>query len=155
MKKDDLQRVVEIMGEGVEDGASTFRRICPDAAAWDAEHFESCRIVAEVDGKVEGFCALCPFSKREEYHGVGEVSIYIARACRRHKLGERLLSALVAESEQRGFWSLEANIFSTNAPSVRLHEKLGFRLVGTRERLARDRFGEWRDVLIFERRIKE
>jgi phosphinothricin acetyltransferase len=34
---------------------------------------------------------------------------------------------------------------------VRLHERAGFRVVGRRERLGRMR-GEWRDVLLLERR---
>jgi len=35
---------------------------------------------------------------------------------------------------------------------VALHEKLGFRVVGRRERLGRMAGGEWRDVLLLERR---
>lgn len=46
--------------------------------------------------------------------------------------------------------------FETEAPpwerwDVRLHEKLGFRKMGTRERIARHH-GDWRDTVILERR---
>jgi phosphinothricin acetyltransferase len=42
-------------------------------------------------------------------------------------------------------------VFPENAAAVRLYEKLGFRVVGTRERMGRHR-GRWRDVLLMERR---
>jgi phosphinothricin acetyltransferase len=34
---------------------------------------------------------------------------------------------------------------------MRLYQKLGFRVVGTRERIGRHR-GTWRDILLLERR---
>ena len=42
-------------------------------------------------------------------------------------------------------------MFPENAGSVGLHERLGFRVVGRRERLGK-LDGAWRDVLLLERR---
>ena len=44
-----------------------------------------------------------------------------------------------------------AGIFPENVPSIRLHERAGFRVVGRRERLGK-LDGVWRDVLLLERR---
>ena len=66
-------------------------------------------------------------------------------------MGGALLAALVAASERAGLWTLQAGIFPENEASVRLHERTGFRRVGTRERLGR-LGGRWRDVLLLERR---
>jgi phosphinothricin acetyltransferase len=39
-----------------------------------------------------------------------------------------------------------------NAASIRLHESCGFRMVGYRERIGRDRFGNWRNTVLMEKR---
>jgi phosphinothricin acetyltransferase len=58
---------------------------------------------------------------------------------------------LIAESEQHGIWTLQAGVFPENEASVALHRRHGFREVGRRERVGK-LHGEWRDVLLFERR---
>ena len=85
------------------------------------------------------------------YAGVAEVSLYVASAARGRGIGLRLLSRLVAESEEAGIWTLQAGVFPENEPSIRLHERCGFRIVGRRERLGQLE-GTWRDVLLMERR---
>ena len=40
-----------------------------------------------------------------------------------------------------------------NAPSIRLHEACGFRVLGVRERIGRH-LGRWRDVVFLERRSR-
>jgi len=57
----------------------------------------------------------------------------------------------VEASEREGIWTLQAGIFPENIPSVELHKRHGFRIVGTRERLC-SMDGRWRDVLLMERR---
>ena len=42
-----------------------------------------------------------------------------------------------------------------NEASRRLHAKCGFRLVGRRERIARDCHGRWLDTFLMEHRCKE
>jgi phosphinothricin acetyltransferase len=66
-------------------------------------------------------------------------------------VGRALLEELIARSEAAGIWTLVAGIFPENKASVRLHLGCGFRLVGVRERLG-ELNGEWRDVLLLERR---
>lgn len=62
-------------------------------------------------------------------------------------------SALIAESERSGIWTLQGGVFPENAASIALQKASGFREVGQRERLGR-MHGVWRDVLLFERRSK-
>jgi hypothetical protein len=82
---------------------------------------------------------------------VAEVSIYIAEDARGHGVGHRLLGALVEASEQNGIWTLQAGIFPENAISIHLHQQIGFRIVGRRERLG-SMDGIWRDIVLMERR---
>ncbi len=153
MEKDDWSAVVEIFYQGIQTNNATFSTSCPSYEEWDAEHIEECRLVAEFDGDVVGWTALSPYSSRECYKGVASLSIYIDMNHRGKGVGELLLKALIKESEEAGYWTLQSSIFQTNAASLRLHEKCGFRVIGYRERIAKDRFGVWRNTVMMERRI--
>jgi phosphinothricin acetyltransferase len=109
-------------------------------------------IAREPGGELVGWAALSPVSGREVYRGVGAVSIYVAPARSGRGVGRVLLAELIAASERHGMWTLEAGIFPENLPSIALHERCGFQLVGVRRRVGRMRDGRWRDVLLYERR---
>ncbi len=142
-----------IFAQGIATGDATFETTVPSWQDWEARHLSSCRLVAIREGEVLGWAALSPVSVRQVYRGVSEVSVYIADNARGQKIGTALLEALVAESERNGIWTLQAGIFSENVASIRLHEKLGFRIVGTRERIG-CLHGRWRDTVLMERRSK-
>ena len=138
-----------IFGEGIATGQATFETETPSWEHWDGVH--SSGLVAEEDGGVVGWAALAPYSERAVYAGVAEESIYIAERARGRGVGRTLLEELVRRSEQAGIWTLEAGVFPENRASVALHLGCGFRIVGVRERIGRLN-GEWRDVLLLERR---
>lgn len=141
-----------IYEQGIATGQATFTTEAPSWEEWDRSHLAHSRLVAVADaGLVVGWAALTPVSSRCVYAGVAEVSIYIAAEARGRGVGRQLLAALVAESEAHGLWTLQAGIFSENQASVRLHEALGFRVVGWRERIG-CLAGIWRDTLLLERR---
>jgi phosphinothricin acetyltransferase len=92
-----------------------------------------------------------PVSSRPVYAGVVEHSVYVDPAAHGRGVGTALLAALVASTEQAGIWTIQSGIFRENTASLRVHQRAGFRVVGTRERLGRHH-GTWRDVLLIERR---
>jgi L-amino acid N-acyltransferase YncA len=147
----DWPEVARIYEEGIRTGDATFETEVPLWDAWDASHLAQHRLVVTLDGGVVGWAALSPVSDRRCYAGVAEHSIYIAERVRGLGFGRQLLAALIASSEQGGFWTLQSGIFPENAASLALHVALGFRVVGVRERLGR-LHGGWRDVLLLERR---
>lgn len=149
----DWLRVREIYVQGIATGHATFETTAPDWEQWNADHVPSCRLaaVARADQRLLGWAALSPVSERCVYGGVGEVSVYVADEARGQGVGTVLLQALVSASEEAGFWTLQAGIFPENVGSVRIHERCGFRVVGTRERVGK-LAGVWRDVLLMERR---
>ena len=150
----DWAVVSEIYRQGIESGNATFETEVPDWESWDASRSPECRLVAEAGGEVIGFAALSPVSGRCVYGGVREAMIYIAAAARGRRVGGRLLRRLVAESEAHGIWTLQAGIFPENKTSIRIFEKVGFRILGTHERLGRFHDGRWRDVVLMERRSR-
>ena len=152
MSPEDWPAVAEICVQGIESGHATFEREAPSWEAWDAGGLPTCRLIAEREGVVLGFACLSPTSKRAVYAGVCEVMVYVADGARGQGVGGRLIAALVTASEEEGIWTLEASIFPENLASVRAHRRVGFRVVGTRERVGRFFDGRWRDTVILERR---
>jgi phosphinothricin acetyltransferase len=137
--------------EGIATGMATFETDAPDWGDWDHGHLACGRMVAMRNGEVIGWAALSPVSRRWVYRGVAEVSIYIAERARGRGVGKALMSALVAQSERDEIWTLQAGILPENTASIALHKHAGFRIAGTRERIAFNN-GRWRDTVLMERR---
>ena len=152
MRSADAEAVLRIFGEGIATGVATFDRIIPAWADWDAAHRPDCRFVARIQDAVVGWTALSAYSAREVYAGVAWESVYVAAAARGQGIGAALLTRLLPASERAGIWTLLAGIQIENAASLRLHERMGFRRIGTQQRVGRDSAGQWRDVVLMERR---
>ena len=148
--------VEAIYREGIATGHATFEPEPPSWSSFDAAKLPNQRLVAVEEGTVLGWAAASPVSSREVYRGVAEHSVYVATAARGRGIGRALLAALIESSEAAGIWTLQSGIFPENLGSLALHETLGFRVVGRRERLALMSYGPmagvWRDVLLVERR---
>jgi phosphinothricin acetyltransferase len=153
LKKDDWPSVAEIYKQGIITGNATFEKDIPTWDAWDSAHLKMCRIVATVGEEIVGWAALTKVSGRCIYAGVAEVSVYVASLFKGQKVGPKLLESLISESEQKGFWTLQAGIFPENIASLKLHKNLGFRKVGFREKIGKMN-GRWRDTILLERRSK-
>ncbi len=147
---DDVKRIYE---EGIRTRNATFETRSPSWEEWDKKHHDSLRFVSVEDGKVTGWAALIPTSTREVYSGVMEVSIYIAEGHRGKGAGKALFDVLISESENNNIWSLLSVLFPENTASIKLHEKVGFRIIGVREKMGK-MDGVWRDNIMMERRSK-
>lgn len=154
MTAGDWTSVAEIYKQGVETGNATFQQSIPDWNEWDKGHLKSCRLVAIINDKIIGWAALSPVSSRHVYRGVAEVSIYVDNKLKGQKIGTKLLERLIEESEKDNFWTLQAGIFPENKVSLKMHETLGFRIVGYRERIGK-MDNTWRDTVLMERRSKK
>lgn len=151
MKPTDWLAVAEIYKQGIDTGMATFEKLVPQWNQWDENHIESCRLVAKYDNKIVGWAALSAVSSRCVYGGVAEVSVYVSSKARGRKIGEGLLRKLIEESEAHGYWTLQSGVFPENAASIRLHDKMGFRKIGYRERIGQ-LHGVWKDNILMEKR---
>ncbi|UNT53575.1 GNAT family N-acetyltransferase [Lysinibacillus capsici] len=151
MEKKDLQEVLKIYKEGIETGMATFETIVPSEQVWNERHHATLRFVAEECNKVVGWISISPVSTRSVYSGVGEVSVYISSNHKGKGIASKLFKVLIEESEKAGFWTLQSSIFAINTSSIRLHKKMGFRIVGTREKIAQLQ-GKWHDNVLMEKR---
>ncbi len=148
------EAVARIYGEGIASGNATFETEVPGWESWDRAHLPELRLVALARGEPTGWAALSPVSGRCVYAGVVESSVYVAAQARGQGVGRELMEELIRRAEAAGIWTIQTGIFPENEASLALHERVGFRVVGTRERLGAHH-GVWRDVLFLERRSAE
>jgi phosphinothricin acetyltransferase len=153
MAPGDGGEVLAIYQAGLDGGQASFETRVPEWADFDAARLPGHRHVAAdlVTGQVLGWVAVSAVSSRRVYAGVVEHSVYIDPAHHGRGIGSALLAALIASTEAAGIWTIQSAIFPENEASFRLHQKAGFRVVGTRERVARHH-GRWRDTILIERR---
>lgn len=155
----DWSEVERIYVEGIATGNATFESEPPSWEQFDASKLQVGRLVAVDEGGVAGWAAVSPVSLREVYRGVVEHSVYVADRARGHGLGRLLLDELINACDNAGIWTIQSSIFRENTASIRLHEQVGFRVVGHRERIALMTYGpwagQWRDTILIERRREQ
>jgi L-amino acid N-acyltransferase YncA/2-polyprenyl-3-methyl-5-hydroxy-6-metoxy-1,4-benzoquinol methylase len=153
MRAADASAVLAIYQAGLDGRQASFETTAPTWEAFDAAKLPLHRHVAAdtATGRVLGWVAASAVSSRCVYAGVIEHSVYVDPARRRSGIGAALLAALTESAEAAGIWTIQSGVFPENTASLRLHERAGFRLVGTRERIG-CHYGRWRDVAVIERR---
>jgi phosphinothricin acetyltransferase len=151
MTAEDWPRVANIYLAGIATKNATFEQQAPDWQTWSNSHRPDCRLIALLGEQIVGWAALSNVSSRCIYSGVAEVSVYVDPEFQGRGIGDRLMKALIAESESNGLWTLQAGIFPENGKSIQLHLRNGFRIIGTRERIGK-MDGVWRDTVLLERR---
>jgi L-amino acid N-acyltransferase YncA len=150
----DAGAVLRIYQAGMDSGLASYETLAPSWPDFDAGRLPGHRFVAEADGAVAGWVAVSRVSTRPVYAGIVEHSVYVDPACRRQGVGLRLLEAVIESTEAAWIWTIQSGVFPDNTASLRLHKKAGFRVIGVRHHPGRDQRpgGQWRDVVLIERR---
>ena len=154
----DLPVITAIYANAVATGTATFEIEPPDLAEMK-RRFERLvtggfpYLVAVQDQTVVGYSYAGPYHQRPAYRFTVEDTIYLAPSTHRQGVGTALLQQLIAQSEARGFRQMIAVVGnSENIASLRLHERAGFKLVGTTENVG-FKFGRWLDAVIMQRAL--
>ncbi|MYR41580.1 GNAT family N-acetyltransferase [Streptomyces sp. SID5910] len=152
MATEHAGQVLTIYQLGIDEGNATFETTAPSWETFDTTKLPEHRYVAlDATGRVLGWVAAVPVSDRCAYAGVIEHSVYVHPDARGHGIGTALLRELIRSTEATGIWTIQSGIFPENTASLAVHQKAGFRTVGTRERIGQHH-GVWRDVVLIERR---
>lgn len=101
--------------------------------------------MAELEGRVSGFGALSPYSARPGYRHTVEDSLYVAPDLHGRGIGRALLADLLDRATAAGHHAVIAVIAADQAPSIALHERLGFQHAGLLREVGW-KFGRWLDV---------
>lgn len=152
----DLDAITTIYTDAVKHGAASYE-LEPPTRTEMAARFSALRkdgypyIVAEQDGAVIGYAYAGPFRTRPAYRFIVENSIYVAPEAKGQGVGRLLLERLIAEAEALGFRQMVAVIGdgSAQSPSVKLHERLGFRHSGVLEGSGY-KHGRWLDTVFMQ-----
>ncbi len=136
----DLPAIAGIMNHYRQHTSHIWDRtaVSPEKAkAWLAGHQQPpyTAIVAELAGQVVGYASLSQFRPYSGYDVTAENSIYLAPDWEGRGVGAALMTELLQRARKNGLKAVTAWIDSNNSPSVRFHEKFGFRHAGTMERV--------------------
>lgn len=145
----DVAFITEIYNEAIRNSTATFdtgEKSLEDRLHWFRSHDEKHPvIVAEKGGVVAGWASLSRWSDRCAYDSTAETSLYVHVDFRKQGIGKQLMEVLVLQGRNLGLHTLIARITHGNEQSIYLHERLGFRLVGTLKEVG-VKFGSYQDV---------
>ncbi|HUG14925.1 MAG TPA: GNAT family N-acetyltransferase [Thermomicrobiales bacterium] len=93
------------------------------------------RLVAEVDGHVVGDAGLELHQRRRRH--VGSIGMAVLEAFRSKGVGSTLLAALLDLADNwHALYRVELDVYTDNAPAIRLYEKFGFEIEGLHQAYA-------------------
>ena len=145
----DAEPVRSILNNAIEHSTAmwTTRPLSPaDGQAWLADNQErSSAYVAEAGGQVVGFANWAPWRPKDGYRHTVEDSVYLLDGHQGRGLGTELLATIIEAARRSGAHVMMASIDATNTPSVMLHQRLGFEVVGTAREVG-TKFGRWLDL---------
>lgn len=152
----DMPHIQRIYAHHVLHGSASFEEVPPSTEELMARRAEVLGrglpyLVADYEGAVVGYSYAAPYRARPAYRYTVENSVYVAEGLHRHGVGRALLSALIARCEEGPWRQMIAVIGdSGNAPSIGLHERMGFRHIGTMRNVGW-KFNRWTDSVLMQR----
>lgn len=102
-------------------------------------------LVAIRDSLLVGYAYASQHKARAAYRWAVDVTVYIGESERRTGVGHTLYETLLPILARQGYRSAYAGISQPNPGSVALHERLGFRHIGTYPNVGY-KLGQWHDV---------
>jgi L-amino acid N-acyltransferase YncA len=117
-----------------------------DGREWLADNLaRRSAYVAEASGQVIGFANWAPWRPKDGYRHTVEDSVYLTDGLQGQGIGRELLRTLITAASEAGAHVMMASIEASNAPSVALHQRFGFEVVGTACEVG-TKFGRWLDL---------
>jgi phosphinothricin acetyltransferase len=109
-------------------------------------------IVFEESGRVVGYAYATRWKERSAYRNSAETTVYVHKDSVGRGIGKQLYHQLIELCKQTNLHYLIGGITMPNDASVKLHESLGFKYVGTFKEVGY-KFEKWLDVGYWGRRM--
>ena len=109
-------------------------------------------LVWEENGQILGYAYASPPYTRAAYAWCAEPSIYLKPEAQGKGIGRKLYAALEAILREQGYQVLYALITAENAPSLRFHEKMGYRFCMKLDNCG-FKFNRWVGLIWMEKRL--
>ena len=159
--KEDAPAIAEVYADAVLYGTATYE-LTPPTVAEMAARIEATLsqgypylLAEDGDGALLGYAYANAFRTRPAYRWSVEDSVYIAPSAKGQGVGTALLIRLIEVATESGFRQMIAVIGgSDHAPSIRLHERAGFRKIGIFEKSG-FKFGRWIDTVFMQLQLGE
>jgi phosphinothricin acetyltransferase len=101
------------------------------------------------EGALMGFASYGTFRPWPAYKYTVEHSLYVAKPYRRQGVGTLLLRSTIERATSQDYHVLVGGIDATNAASIALHERFGFKHVATMRQVG-FKFGRWLDLCFYQ-----
>ena len=156
----DMDAVQAIYADHVLHGLATFEEVPPSTDELLARRAGVLQLglpflVAELEGRVVGYCYATSYRPRPAYRYTIEDSVYVAAGLGGRGIGTGLLEALIARCENGPWRQMLAVIGNSgNAGSIALHRRLGFQPIGTLQGVG-FKLGRWVDTVLMQRALGE
>ena len=160
---EDAEQLLEIYTPFVISEDSSLSNVSFELAAPDVEEFRQ-RIqdiskqfpylVGEVNGQILGYVYCHPYRERLAYQWAVEVTIYLAPAGQGKGLGRLLYETMEKLLCLQGVTMAYSCITVGNDHSIKMHEALGYRLIGTFTKSGYKN-GQWLDTVWLEKALQE
>jgi phosphinothricin acetyltransferase len=157
-RREDLPAVLAIYNEAVLTTTASYDyepRSLEHRQAWFDDHVAAglpVLVAVDAAGQVLGWGSLSRFHDRKGFRFTVENSLYVSPKFQKLGIGGRLLAALLAAAQEARLIAVIAAVDSTNAASIRLHEKHGFEKVGHFKKVGY-KFDRWLDVVYLEKMV--
>ena len=159
---EDAEQLLEIYTPFVISEDSSLSNVSFELAAPDVEEFRQ-RIqdiskqfpylVGEVNGQILGYVYCHPYRERLAYQWAVEVTIYLAPAGQGKGLGRLLYETMEKLLCLQGVTMAYSCITVGNDHSIKMHEALGYRLIGTFTNSGYKN-GQWLDTVGLEKQLQ-
>ncbi|MGW2718359.1 N-acetyltransferase family protein [Streptomyces sp. NPDC001492] len=158
--EEDLDALTDIYNHYVRETPITF-----DTTVFTPEERRPWLLSHPVDGphrlmvamdadtqEILGYATSSPYRMKPAYETSVEVTVYVAPHAGRRGIGTLLYKALFEALADEDLHRAYAGIAQPNEASTRLHERFGFRYVGTYREVGR-KFGRYWDVAWYEKEL--
>jgi phosphinothricin acetyltransferase len=154
--EDDLPAIAGIYNWAVNQTFATIDSeplSSEEVKSWYAAHVKrNPLIVAEEDGEVIGWARLLPWKQRG--FDIVEDLVYVDPVHQGRGIGRELLARLVDDARALGYRTIVASVAADNSSGLKLHQSLGFEVVGTLVDAAY-KFDRWMDITLVQRRLTD
>ena len=159
---EDAEQLLEIYTPFVISEDSSLSNVSFELAAPDVEEFRQRSqdiskqfpyLVGEVNGQILGYVYCHPYRERLAYQWAVEVTIYLAPAGQGKGLGRLLYETMEKLLCLQGVTMAYSCITVGNDHSIKMHEALGYRLIGTFTNSGYKN-GQWLDTVWLEKQLQ-
>ncbi|WP_129045594.1 GNAT family N-acetyltransferase [Companilactobacillus metriopterae] len=153
----DAQQILDIYTPYIENTTITFEYDVPTLEEF-AERINDVLenfpylVYEDKNGSILGYAYAHYYGERAAYNWTVEVSIYLSENASGKGIGTKLYRSLEEELTKQKVINIVACVTEENIGSIRFHEKLGFKNIGTFEKVGY-KFNKWLDVVWFEKVI--